>query len=227
MSTFQKCDQSVNAMALSIMQQFETHQPLIDIGVKIDYVFAYGDRDEKGKLTGDALTLHGTKANGIARKIGLKDRAMGRGDAEISLDHDWWEQHTEPEQRALLDHELHHIAVKIDNRGVCRDDLGRPIIKLRKHDVEIGWFGVIAARHGAASQERIQSKAMSDQWGQYFFPDFCGELPKRLSDSGVTITMHTGDGKTVAATGAQFEKAAKAVIAKAKKAQHDPDDVQP
>lgn len=166
MSTFKRCDGSVEEMASELINQFDTHAPLIECKVKIDYVFAYGDRDEAtGELKSTALKLHGVAALGIARKMPLKDRALGRGDAEISLDGDWWKEASDAERRALLDHELHHLVPTYDT-----DDLRRPIIKIRPHDFQFGWFKVIAARHGIASQERIQAKAMMDDAGQYFWP---------------------------------------------------------
>lgn len=101
---------------------------------------------------------------------------MGRGDAEITIDNQWWEESTEEEKRALLDHELHHIALKIDKRGIVRDDLGRPKIQMRNHDLEIGWFKVIAARHGDNSQERLQAKHAMNNMGQYFWPEIAGKM---------------------------------------------------
>lgn len=139
---------------------------LNELGVKIDFVFARGDRDDvSGELLNDALKKNGVKALGITRKIGLKDRALGRGDAEIAIDGDWWDDASEEEQRALLDHELTHLVPT----GDC-DDLRRPIIKLRPHDHEFGWFREVAARHGAHSQERIQARKMMELSGQYFWP---------------------------------------------------------
>jgi len=93
----------------------------------------------------------GVKALGICRKIPLKERALGRGDAEICLDGEWWKDAPEPEQRALLDHELHHIEVKIIEGAMACDDLGRPLLKIRKHDYELGLFTIIAQRHGRHS----------------------------------------------------------------------------
>lgn len=172
MPTFQRCPKKVNDMATAILFEFESHKPLINAGVMIDFVFAYADVDENtGKPIGDALTKNGCKALGICRKIPLKDRALGRADCEISLDADWWGESTEDEQRGLLDHELHHIAIKIDKRGVVRDDLNRPIIQMRKHDFEVGWFKVVAARHGDNSPERIQAKVVMLDMGQYFWPE--------------------------------------------------------
>lgn len=87
MSTYQKADGEVTEMAASILKQFESHKPLLEAKVRVDFVFAYGERDEEtGERIGDALTLHGFRAFGITRKLSLKDRTMGRGDAEIAID---------------------------------------------------------------------------------------------------------------------------------------------
>jgi len=169
--TFERCDKSVEDLAKEILNKYETHKPLVAFDVQVDLVFAYGDEDDKGRKLNDALTKGGLKALGICRKISLKDRALGRGDAEIALDGDWWQDADADQQAALLDHELHHISVKADKHGNAQyDDLGRPQLKLRKHDVEVGWFKCIAERHGASSQEQIQAKSIMDNAGQYFWP---------------------------------------------------------
>jgi hypothetical protein len=103
---------------------------------------------------------------------------MGRGDAEICLDYDWWQTASDEEQRSLLDHELHHIQVKIDKRGLVLDDIGRPVLKLRFHDVQIGWFKITAARN-PLGVERLQAKALLLDGGQYFWP----ELNQRLLEA--------------------------------------------
>lgn len=171
MTSYERCNKSVDKLADTILNKHESHKPVVDAKVTIDFVFAMPEYDEKtGKPLHDALTKNGVKALGIARKIALKDRALGRADAEIAIDRDWWEKAPEPEQEALLDHELHHIAVKIDKRGLVTDDLGRPVIQLRKHDYEFGFFKVIAARNGLASPECIYAKHMLNDGGQYLFP---------------------------------------------------------
>lgn len=173
MSIYQRCDQSVNDLASEILFEFETHKPLIAAKVTVDYVFAFAPCDEKtGEPTGPALTLGGYPCLGICRKISLKDRALGRADAEISLDGDWWKNASREEKKALLDHELHHLSIKIDKRGIVKDDLGRPKIEIRKHDFDFGWFKIIAERHGAHSIERMQAARLVVEAGQYLFPDF-------------------------------------------------------
>ena len=90
MPTFQKCDPSVRKMATELLQEFDTHKPLLESRASVDYVFAYADVDDDGKILNNAITKGGVKALGIAKKIGLKERVLGRGDAEITIDGDWW-----------------------------------------------------------------------------------------------------------------------------------------
>jgi len=158
-------------MAQSLLREFESHLPILESGVTFSLLFAFGDRDEDtGELTSDALTLHGQRALGIARKVSEKDRVKGLPDAEILLDGDYWPTVDEEKQRALLDHEMHHISLKVSKGQIQHDCAGRPKLKLRKHDVEIGWFKCIAERHGAASIERQQAQHILDSCGQYFWP---------------------------------------------------------
>lgn len=174
MSKYERAPKAVADMAKSILEQFETHKPLLDAKVKIDFVMAYGDRDENDNLTGPAITSGGFQSLGVARKMPVKDRAMGRGDCEVMLDGDFWDDEAIPEarKRAVLDHELHHFQVVKDEEDVLLlDSCDRPKLKLRRHDVEVGWFRVVAVRHGAESHERVQAKTLLDGDGQVFWPD--------------------------------------------------------
>lgn len=171
MPTYEKCPTEVRELANAVLCGFESHQPLLDARVTIDFVFARADLNEDNEPLNDAITKNGRRCLGITRKIPLKDRALGRADAEICLDGDWWKDAPEEQRRALLDHELHHVAVRTNKNGVVRDDLGRPELKMRKHDVEFGWFSIVAARHGEHSMERIQAKTLMDAGGQVYWPD--------------------------------------------------------
>jgi hypothetical protein len=176
MATFERAPKSVEHMAKSLLQEFGSHADLHNCGAVIDFVFARAEVDDDGNVKGYALTKNGIRALGVARKLPLKDRAMGWGDAEISIDADWWDGANEAQQRALLDHELHHLYPKMDKRGVVVDDLGHPVIKLRQHDHGFGWFNIIAERHKAASIEVRQAKSIMDNAGQWFWPDLVKAL---------------------------------------------------
>lgn len=184
MPTFKRCPIDVDAAASTLMFKYPCFAPLIDAEIKIDFVFAYPDLDETtGEPKGDALKKNGVKALGITRKLPLKDRAMGRADAEIALDGAWWEKAPGAEQRALLDHELFHLVPTGK-----RDDLGRPLLKLRPHDYEFGWFEAVANRHGNASQERQQAQRLIDQSGQFFWPDLALMPQQRAKKAASRIT---------------------------------------
>ncbi len=173
MASFKKAPKEVVEMVNSILCEFETHKPILDAHVKIEILMAYADRDDNGEIKGQALTLHGVRALGICKIMAAEHRAAGSADARILVDGDWWESVDEPEQRALIDHECHHVALKTKKIGGPAefDDQGRPKLRIRPHDQQIGWFKLIAARHGAASQEQIQARAMMQDGGQYFWPD--------------------------------------------------------
>ena len=163
-------DDKIDQMASDILAQFETHAVTVKAKVSIDILMAYANKDEDGQPLEDAIKSRGIKALGLCRIVNVKDRSKGMGDVEITLDGDWWADASEAEQRALLDHELHHIAVVVKDGAIQHDPVGRPKIKMRKHDQEFGWFNIIAARHGQNSQECVQAKTIADTAGQFYWP---------------------------------------------------------
>lgn len=68
MSTFQRCHETVNDLASEILCEFETHKPLLDARVTVDFVFAFADIDEQTQQpVGNALSKNGVKALGKSR----------------------------------------------------------------------------------------------------------------------------------------------------------------
>jgi hypothetical protein len=172
MPTFSKCPDEVYELARVVLCKFDNYECLLDAKIKIDFVFASADKDEDGNPKGPALKHRGRPALGITRPTKLKERVMGRGDAEVTLDADWWATASNAECEALLDHELYHINLKVNKDGsIAFDDIGRPVLVMRKHDVEIGWFSVVADRHGAKSQEQQQAKHIFEVYQQSFWPE--------------------------------------------------------
>jgi hypothetical protein len=172
MSTYVKCPEQVTTLAQGLIEKY--HHALLKYGVTIDFLFAHAKTDDDGQPLGPALKLHGYAAGGIARIIGLKDRVAGRADAEILLDGDKWELLPEEEQLALVDHELNHFQVQINSKGTAQtDDYDRPKLKMRLHDVQVGWFSVIAQRHSLASGEVQQAMDIVRDYRQsvFFFLD--------------------------------------------------------
>lgn len=205
MPTFRKDDGTVADLIAKLQSTYECYQEHRDARLQIDVVLAFADRDEDGEKLNDALSKNGRRALGIARVIRKKDRAMGRGDAEIALDGDHWETSNDAEQLALLDHELYHIVLKRDRDGnVKKDDMRRPMVRMRPHDDEIGWFRVIAARHGVNSAERQQAEQMFEEAGQYYWPDMLGSGAPAARTAVRNIAKAAGPGGSVTISGEGF-----------------------
>ncbi|MDB6174356.1 MAG: hypothetical protein JWL59_3667, partial [Chthoniobacteraceae bacterium] len=139
--------------------------------LRFDVVFYYADKDQNGDVCGSGLKLHGYACLAIIKIIKLKDRCKGMGDVEITIDGDAWMERGAAQRRALIDHELYHLAPKTDNSGAYkRDDLRRPLFGMRLHDVDVGWFAAVALRNGAASAEQIQAHQIVENYHQELFP---------------------------------------------------------
>lgn len=185
MPSFEKADREVIRMAEELISQF--HKQLSEAAVRITYMIAWPCLDESGSPMEDAITKGGMKCLGLTRKNATRHRKEGLADATITLDGPYWDLAETEQRRSLLDHELQHIAVVPDGQNdkgeavYKRDNAGRPIIKLRKHDLEIGWFKACAVRHGVYSQERMQANQLMADNGQYFWPDIIAIVSARGS----------------------------------------------
>jgi len=187
MTSYEKAGEDMQINIRTLLALYPEHEVLRNAKVRFDVVFAYPEYDGHGEPKGPAMVERGRKILGKTRKIPLKDRALGRGDVEICLDGHFWDKvGSEADKMALLDHELHHISVKTSGIGTIQtDDLERPLIQLRQHDVEVGWFAVIARRHGRASQEVQQAKWIMDNAGQLFWPDLFKDAPIRVTEDHI------------------------------------------
>lgn len=161
---------------MAVLATHESHKPLLEAKVNIEFLMAYAPMDNNGNPKGFAIMKGGFRIMAYARILSLKDRVAGRADAEIVIDGDWWDENSKEtaKQTALLDHELHHLALKLADGQFCYDSHGRPKLRMRKHDIEVGWFKVIAERNGSASIERSQAKSIMEASGQYFWPELAG-----------------------------------------------------
>lgn len=150
------------------------HGSLVDVGVTVDILFAKPKPDKNGETDPAAVTVKhgGYPAAAVVKVNSFKLRAQGHADAEITIDHERWTVTPEDRKDALIDHELEHLELKLDKDGnVARDDLDRPMLKLRPHDHQFGWFDSVARRHGAASYEMQQygdfSENVAERWRRY------------------------------------------------------------
>jgi Putative phage metallopeptidase len=161
MKTYSPAPKEVGQRVARLVQKYH---PDLTI-VKIDCVSAATDQ-----VGQPAITHQGYPADGQARIIGPKDRAMGRGDCEILIDEEKFNKMTAEQKDALLDHELQHFEVQKNKyKQVKRDPQKRPKLKIRLHDAQFGWFAIIAQRHGLASAECRQAANLLLSGRQTYF----------------------------------------------------------
>lgn len=137
------------------------HKDLFVTGVTVQVLFYHHD---------EPLKLRGIRAYAYIKLTNLKERALGQRDATIVVDHASWEIMDDDRRVALVDHELYHLALCKDKDGKnATDDLHRPKMRLRKHDIEVGWFVEIAREHRAASIEVLQATEIAHRHRQTLF----------------------------------------------------------
>ncbi|MEM6750858.1 MAG: putative metallopeptidase [Planctomycetota bacterium] len=154
------------------------HHPELDAaGVSVAALFAYGPRDKDDNLTGPAISVGGYQAAGCIRKTSLKERAYGNADAQMLLDGDRWNDWTESRQAALIDHEITHLEVQWEvfpddgEPGIPkRDDLNRPKLNLRLHNLVAGGFIETVKRYGRSSFDVQHFRDIFDEHGQMLMP---------------------------------------------------------
>jgi hypothetical protein len=140
------------------------HPRLAEVGVTVLLQFAEAEG-------GPALKLHGYPAYAIVRVVPLKDRAAGLPDCRIAIDQSAWEEHDEGWRKALLSHELEHVAVQEDEHGNVKEDaLGRPKLKLKPHDFQLGGFIRTVEKYGKEAVESQQYRDLHNMMTQLKFP---------------------------------------------------------
>jgi hypothetical protein len=204
MPTYSLPSQSTTDLLDRVLQKY--HRELILADVRVGVIMAFADCDEKtGERKGHAIKGYaGAAAGAQVKKVPLKDRLVKKYDVEILIDGDEWPLLGEPEKIALLDHELTHVELRDG-----QDDLGRPLIKMRKEDFIAWGFWDIIKRHGVAAMEHKALKVLADKHGQLLL-----NLPMQDAMEGITtMTISTPGKEPVTVTPEQFANVAKNVAA--------------
>ncbi len=163
MKSYTVCPKSITERTVALLKKYwPLHHKL---GLTVDHLFVSHDGD------GPALKLGGYACAGIIRKTSVKERAAGRADAEMVLDEERFTTMTPRQQEALLHHELNHLVVALDGKGKPKvDATGRPVLKIRLHDQQFGWFDDTARLYGEDSFEVRQARGLlSAPAGQIYF----------------------------------------------------------
>ncbi len=177
---YEKAKQRVVDLLGDVMS--EHHPELAACEVTVD-ILMVSSHDKEGSRLPDAVKLHGYPCLATMKIVPLKQRVLGQADALLSIDELAWEDLSEEQQVAALDHELEHIEVVDEDGGFVSvdpdtsemigtpksDDIGRPVLKLKLHDWQLGGFRNVAKRHGIHAIEVQQADECRDENGQYFW----------------------------------------------------------
>jgi hypothetical protein len=163
------------------------HQGLADCGTTVAILMYWADEESDRP----AMMDRGLKIRAKIENTPLKYRKLGVADLQISIDADWWQMATRPQQEALLDHELAHREPKVDDEGaVVRDDADRPKFERVPHDFQVGTFASVVQHYGEASSElelvREFDQHRSQQW---LFDDLAVEHEEDEDEDARTLAM--------------------------------------
>ncbi len=157
-------------MVSGLVHQHHPHLRIADVRVTV--LFARREDTESGILM-PALLDRRRRILAKVSVIPQRWRAHGCADAEIQVCAQAWEERSDSERRqlALLDHELEHLDLALDQKGrVQWDRRGRPCLDTRGHDAEFGWLARVAYRWGDDAVEVEQARDLLDAYGRTFFP---------------------------------------------------------
>lgn len=163
-------------------------------GVTISPLFVFTDESEP------CLTHAGYGAAAVIRIVPVKDRASGMDDVQLVVDRYVYSGLNGAQKDALVDHELYHLerAVDAKTEEPKVDVLGRPKLKLRRHDWQLGGFDEIARRHGKSALEISMARSMVT--GQLdLFLDLGRRREERRGDPPPAPTSGPGSGEKRAA----------------------------
>jgi len=167
--TYRQVEPDVIEMLDAVMR--EHHGDLAEEGVTVSLLFAHAAVSQDGEIQGPALKLRGWPALAVVGVVSYKDRVEGRSDARILLDGDRWPDLSDRQRRALLDHELEHLTlVRREDGKVRYDAAGRPRLKMRPHDYELGGFWAVVDRHGKDALESLAYRHVHAGFSQRTFP---------------------------------------------------------
>lgn len=153
----------------NLLQQalHEYHPELVKHEVSVGVLMVYDPEDSGARV----LKHQGYPAVAVVKINSLEQRAQGMPDATIKIDRAEWDQMPDRRRIAILDHELQHLEIQYDEAGFCKsDDQGRPKLKIRLHDLVVGGFSCVMARHGDDSGETRQLEVVAEVLAQRSLP---------------------------------------------------------
>ena len=172
MKIIDKADKAVTALVNKVVKDW--HHDLAKQGTTFDVLFVGDVNTDSGEVTDNRVLRRGGYAvPALVSITSYEHRVRGLPDACIKLDEYNWKKTLNAKERvAVLDHELSRLAVQMTEDGAKADDLGRPLLQLRRPDWLIGGFDSVVYRHENNAPEVIAMLAVLERDGQYILPFF-------------------------------------------------------
>jgi Putative phage metallopeptidase len=167
----------------------ENHEDAHRAGVRVGVTMVRSE-------SGPALKHHGQAAAAIIGPVGWELRAQGAPDVLIRVDARVWENlESNPRARlALIDHELTHIHVMFGEDGKAKKDgAGRPTVRMRPHDFELGVFKCIIDRWGFDSIDAYNVAMTAREAGGQMLMPFLDGSEDIVHPTGETIPAARAD----------------------------------
>jgi Putative phage metallopeptidase len=159
--SYEQAGEEIHGMARDIIQQHHGELDMPGFQIKLCIMFVSDHETDE-----PCLELHGDPAGAVISVIPYKQRADKRADAEIIIDRLVWEDLNDRQRTALLDHEITHLEIQLDENGCVKtDDIGRPKLKLKRHDWTLSGFRSIAVRYGSDALEVIEARKFDRDYG--------------------------------------------------------------
>ena len=166
---YSKADEELVATIKEVMKKH--HEDKHIEGVTVDCLLAHTDR-----IDGTAIKSRGTYALAYIRITSLMERVMGMADALMIIDHASMQLWKENRLRAVIDHELEHIQLirEKKNNQPRRDDHDRPMLGIKQHDYQFGWFEAPVKHYGYDAVEYDQAQQLVNvaRWIPQTLPGF-------------------------------------------------------
>ena len=111
--------------------------------------------------TGPAVRVRGREVVAAVRVVNYRDRVAGLPDVQIVINRMRWDESSEAERQAVIDHLCESLQIKRDSDGaIIRDDLDRPKLSVRHPERIVEWFDAVVRRNGESAPEWQQFESI-------------------------------------------------------------------
>lgn len=181
MATYKRATTEIKKLVANVMKIW--HKPLEDAGVKLSILTAWAPVDENDQPKGRPIVHRGLAVLAYVKICSLKQRVQGVGDAELIIDGQYWKDLKATKKKALIDHELEHLKIVFGEQDQAKTDSeGRPKMKMKLHDYELGGFNDVAQRNQYESLECEQIRGVFESDPQLFFAFVGDHVPKKKKE---------------------------------------------